>query len=69
MRFRGELSYGLDKAGAPTVPSLEQFVSRWTQETQAYAVMRKSMYDELAGRGVPMRIIAQNAVKVLVARV
>jgi 4-amino-4-deoxy-L-arabinose transferase-like glycosyltransferase len=68
VRFRGELSYGLDKADAPTVPSLEQFVTQWAEEHEAYAVMRRSMYDELQGRGVPMKIIGQNAVKVLVAR-
>jgi 4-amino-4-deoxy-L-arabinose transferase-like glycosyltransferase len=68
VRFRGELDYGLQKSGIPVLSSLEEFVARWSAQANAYAVMRKGTFDELTSRGVPMRIVAENAVKVLVAR-
>ncbi len=68
VRFRGELEYGLQKSGMPALSSLEEFVTRWSTEANAYAVMRKSTFADLAARGVPMRIVGKNAVKVLVAR-
>ena len=68
VRFRGELDYGLRKSGAPTLSSLEEFVTRWSAEADAFAVMRKSTFADLTIRGVPMRLIGENAVKVLVAR-
>ena len=50
------------------IPTVAQFVERWTQESSAFAVMEKPMFDELMRRGVPMREVARDAGRVLAAR-
>ncbi|HXC07663.1 MAG TPA: glycosyltransferase family 39 protein [Steroidobacteraceae bacterium] len=66
--YRGELDYGLGKAPAAEVPDVAEFLRRWSSPAQAFAIMEKAMFDDLKNRGVPMRLVAQNANRVLVAR-
>jgi 4-amino-4-deoxy-L-arabinose transferase-like glycosyltransferase len=66
--YRGELDYGLGKAPAAELPDVAEFLRRWSSPDQAFAIMEKAMFDELKNRGVPMRLVAQNANRVLVAR-
>ena len=66
--YRGELDYGLGKAPAAEVPDVAEFLRRWSSPAQAFAIMEKAMFEDLKNRGVPMRLIAQNANRVLVAR-
>lgn len=66
--YRGELDYGLGKAPAAEVPDVAEFLRRWSSPAQAFAIMEKAMFDDLKTRGVPMRLVAQNANRVLVAR-
>jgi 4-amino-4-deoxy-L-arabinose transferase-like glycosyltransferase len=66
--YRGELDYGLGKAPAAEVPDVTEFLRRWSSPAQAFAIMEKAMFDDLKNRGVPMRLVAQNANRVLVAR-
>ncbi len=68
VRYRGELDYGLRKAPDAEIADLAEFIRRWTSQSKAFAVMEKSMFDDLNGRGVPMRLVAQDAGRVLVAR-
>jgi 4-amino-4-deoxy-L-arabinose transferase-like glycosyltransferase len=66
--YRGELDYGLGKAPAAEIADVAEFLRRWSSPAQAFAIMEKAMFDDLKNRGVPMRLIAQNANRVLVAR-
>jgi 4-amino-4-deoxy-L-arabinose transferase-like glycosyltransferase len=72
--YRGELDYGLSRAPLAELPSVEAFVTRWSTDTdadadgEAYAVMDRSTFEELARRGVPMRELARDMNRVLVAR-
>jgi len=66
--YRGELDYGLGKAPAAEIGDVAEFLRRWAAPTQAFAVMEKGMFDDLRNRGVPMRKLAQNVNRVLVAR-
>jgi 4-amino-4-deoxy-L-arabinose transferase-like glycosyltransferase len=66
--YRGELDYGLRKAPGAEIADVAEFLRRWSSPTQAFAVMEKNMFDDLKGRGVPMRLVAENAKRVLVAR-
>jgi len=68
VQYRGELDYGLRKAPDAEIADAAEFLRRWSPPTQAFAVMEKSMYDDLKGRDVPMRLVAQNVSRVLVAR-
>jgi hypothetical protein len=47
---------------------VDEFVERWTRESNAFAVMEKPMFDELMRRKVPMREVARDAGRVLAAR-
>jgi 4-amino-4-deoxy-L-arabinose transferase-like glycosyltransferase len=66
--YRGELDYGLRKEPGAEIADVAEFVRRWSSPTQAFAVMEKTMFDDLKSRGVPMRLVAQNVNRVLVAR-
>ena len=66
--YRGELDYGLGKAPGAEVPDVAEFLRRWSSPAQAFAIMEKAMFDDLKNRGVPMRLVAHTANRVLVAR-
>jgi 4-amino-4-deoxy-L-arabinose transferase-like glycosyltransferase len=66
--YRGELDYGLKRDPGAEIPTVGEFVERWTEESSAFAVMEKPMFDELMSRGVPMREVARDAGRVLAAR-
>ncbi|HME38244.1 MAG TPA: hypothetical protein VKG63_04700, partial [Steroidobacteraceae bacterium] len=66
--YRGELDYGLRKAPGAEIADVAEFLRLWSAPTRAFAVMEKSMFDDLKSRGVPMRLIAGNVHRVLVAR-
>ena len=66
--YRGELDYGLKRDPGAEIPTVAQFVERWTEESSGFAVMEKPMFDELVSRGVPMREVARDAGRVLAAR-
>jgi 4-amino-4-deoxy-L-arabinose transferase-like glycosyltransferase len=66
--YRGELDYGLRRAPGAEIADVAEFVRRWSPPAQAFAVMEKTMFDDLKDRGVPMRLVAENAKRVLVAR-
>jgi hypothetical protein len=66
--YRGELDYGLRKAPGVEIADVAEFIRRWSSPAQAFAVMEKTMFDDLKSRGVPMRLVAENAKRVLVAR-
>jgi 4-amino-4-deoxy-L-arabinose transferase-like glycosyltransferase len=66
--YRGELDYGLKRHPEAEIPTVAQFVERWTQASNAFAVMEKPMFDDLVGHGVPMREVARDAGRVLAAR-
>ena len=66
--YRGELDYGLRRAPDAEIADVAEFLRRWSPPAQAFAVMEKSMFDELKNRGVPMRLVAQTWNRVLVAR-
>jgi 4-amino-4-deoxy-L-arabinose transferase-like glycosyltransferase len=66
--YRGELDYGLRHDPSADIPSVTEFIGQWRALTEGYAVMETSMYDDLKSRGIPMREIARNIRRVLVAR-
>ncbi len=66
--YRGELDFGLRLAPEAELPSVAQFVDEWRRLADGYAVMEKSMFDDLEGEGVPMREVARDVHRVLVAR-
>ena len=66
--FRGELDYGLKHAPSAEIADLDKFISLWSAQTRAFAVMDIGTFKKLTERGVPMRSLGQNVQRVLVAR-
>jgi 4-amino-4-deoxy-L-arabinose transferase-like glycosyltransferase len=66
--YRGELDYGLRRTPDAAIGTLAEFIPRWSSQTSAFAVMEKSMFDDLKSRDVPMRLIGQDYNRVAVAR-
>jgi uncharacterized membrane protein YhaH (DUF805 family) len=66
--YRGELDYGLRHAPGAEIADVTEFLRRWRSQTRAFAVMEKPMFTDLKNRGVPMRLIAEDVTRVLVAR-
>ena len=66
--YRGELDYGLRKAPGAEIAEVAEFLRRWSSQSRAFAVMEKSMFEDLKSRGVPMRLLATDVNRVLVAR-
>jgi hypothetical protein len=58
----------LRKVPGAAIADVAEFLRRWSSPTQAFAVMEKTMFNDLKSRGVPMRLVAENARRVLVAR-
>jgi 4-amino-4-deoxy-L-arabinose transferase-like glycosyltransferase len=66
--YRGELDYGLRHASAGGTIDLTEFLTRWADTPQAFAVMEQPMFDDLRARGVAMREVTRDAHRILVAR-
>ncbi len=66
--YRSELELGTAMEPAKFVPTLQEFEQRWKTGGEAYAVMTPATYARLAREGLPMRLLAQDAARVVVAR-
>jgi 4-amino-4-deoxy-L-arabinose transferase-like glycosyltransferase len=68
VHFRGELDYGLKRNPGAEIDELSQFLKEWEAEPQAFAIMEKTMFDQLVKQGAPMRVVVRANERVLVAR-
>jgi hypothetical protein len=68
VEFRDELALGLDAHPDRGIARLSDFIARWGALSQAYALMTRDTHEELESKGVPMRVVASDPRRVLVAR-
>lgn len=66
--YRGELDYGIGHAPQLALDSLVAFEQRWRELPAAAAVMPIETYQELARRGLPMRVLGRDRRRVAVRR-
>jgi 4-amino-4-deoxy-L-arabinose transferase-like glycosyltransferase len=66
--YRGELDFGLGHDPGREISQVGDFVALWRGLQEGYAVMEIPMFDDLVRRGVPMRDLARDVHRVLVAR-
>jgi 4-amino-4-deoxy-L-arabinose transferase-like glycosyltransferase len=66
--YRGELDYGLRQLPGAEIADIDQFVERWDTGPNAYAIMDTNTFAWAKDRRLPMREIAHDANRVLVAR-
>lgn len=68
VEYRGELDYGLRHDPGLAIGSLEEFTVRWRQLDRGFAVMEPETLSFLRAQDLPMRIVASDVRRVLVAR-
>ncbi|RQS18672.1 glycosyltransferase family 39 protein [Burkholderia sp. Bp8998] len=63
-----ELAFGISVEPNKWIPTVDQWIERWKQETHALAIMPPGQYDTLVKQGVPMRVIARDSRRVIVEK-
>jgi 4-amino-4-deoxy-L-arabinose transferase-like glycosyltransferase len=68
VEYRDELGPGLDVEPALAIPREADWFDRWRALSQGYALMGRDTYEEFVAAGIPMRVVADDSRRVLVAR-
>jgi 4-amino-4-deoxy-L-arabinose transferase-like glycosyltransferase len=68
VEYRDELAPGLDAEPALAIARETDWIPRWESLPQGYAMMARDTHDEFVAAGIPMRVVAFDARRVLVAR-
>ncbi|KVV49300.1 4-amino-4-deoxy-L-arabinose transferase [Burkholderia territorii] len=63
-----ELAFGISVEPNKWIPTVDQWIERWKQDTHALAIMPPGQYDTLVGQRVPMRVIARDNRRVIVEK-
>ncbi|MBI3529477.1 MAG: glycosyltransferase family 39 protein [Betaproteobacteria bacterium] len=66
--YGDELDFGLKQEPELEIPTIEEFEARWRNDRKALAIMGPDIYRELTGRGLPMRLLAEDARRVIVSK-
>jgi 4-amino-4-deoxy-L-arabinose transferase-like glycosyltransferase len=69
--YRDEFSFGLDQQPELSIPTVPAFVEQWTRDATAgvrdVAIIRADIYNDLKQKGVPMRVVAQDSRRTVIA--
>jgi 4-amino-4-deoxy-L-arabinose transferase-like glycosyltransferase len=68
VQYGDEFSFGLDHEPHKSVPSEAEFKRRWTNDTDAFAIMEPDIYETLREAGWPMTEVARDARRVIVRK-
>ncbi|MCO8577794.1 glycosyltransferase family 39 protein [Burkholderia multivorans] len=63
-----ELAFGISVEPNKWVPTVDEWIERWKQDTHALAIMPPGEYDALVKQQVPMRVIARDNRRVIVEK-
>ncbi|WP_334033816.1 glycosyltransferase family 39 protein [Burkholderia cepacia] len=63
-----ELGFGISMEPNKWIPTVDEWITRWKQETHALAIMPPGQYDALVKQDVPMRVIARDNRRVIVEK-
>ena len=66
--YRDELALGLDAEPERGIAKLADWEARWRALPQAYALMAPDTFEKVTRMGVPLRVVARDPRRVLVAR-
>jgi 4-amino-4-deoxy-L-arabinose transferase-like glycosyltransferase len=62
-----ELEFGLGLEPQLWLKTREEFIARWNNGQKALAITRPEIYADFQQRGVPMRVVAQDARRIVIA--
>jgi 4-amino-4-deoxy-L-arabinose transferase-like glycosyltransferase len=63
-----ELAPGIAAEPGKYVGSVDEFVARWNEDREAFAIMAPRLYEKLRGEGLPGHVLARDARWIIVAR-
>ena len=66
--YRDELGFGIAQEPEKFIPDLAQFETTWNAEREALALMSPDTYETFRSKGLPMRLVARDTRRVVVAR-
>lgn len=66
--YRDEMGFGLDREPEKGIPTVEAFAARWRADRDAFALMQRGTYRQLADAGLPMRIVAEDPRRIIVRK-
>jgi 4-amino-4-deoxy-L-arabinose transferase-like glycosyltransferase len=66
--YKDELAPGIAAEPGKYVGSVEEFLGRWQGHPEAFAIMTTLLYEKLRREGLPGRIVARDARRVIIAR-
>ncbi|MES2148562.1 MAG: glycosyltransferase family 39 protein [Pseudomonadota bacterium] len=69
--YLDEFSFGLEQQPELAIPTVDAFAGQWTRDAAAgvrdLAIIRDDIYNDLKLKGVPMRVVAQDARRIVIA--
>ena len=66
--FRDELDFGLTREPGKGIATLPEFEQRWAQDRAPLAVMDRDLFDKLTAKQFPMRVIADDGRRIVIAK-
>jgi hypothetical protein len=68
VEYRGELALGIDAEPQKQIPTVAAWIAEWQALPKGYALMDRELEAPLVAQGVPMRVLARDARRVIVSR-
>ncbi|WP_312438732.1 glycosyltransferase family 39 protein [Janthinobacterium sp.] len=69
--YTDEFAFGLQQQPELSIPKIETFITQWTNDATAgvhsLAIISLDRYEDLKHRGVPMRVVAEDARRMIIA--
>jgi 4-amino-4-deoxy-L-arabinose transferase-like glycosyltransferase len=66
--YKGELAPGIAAEPGKYVGSVDEFLERWQGHPEAFAIMTPLLYERLRKEGLPGRVLARDARRIIIAR-
>ncbi len=66
--YKDELGFGIEQEPHKFIPDLAQFEKTWNAEHEALALMSPDAYAMFRVKGLPMRLVARDTRRIIVAR-
>lgn len=66
--YKDELGFGIAQEPEKFIPDVARFEQIWNADHDALALMSPGIYDKMRAQGLPMRLVARDTRRVIVAR-
>lgn len=68
VQYTDEMEFGLQQEPSLWIPTTTEFVQRWQQSDQAFALMSPDRYNRFVAEGLPMQLVARDTRRVIVQK-